>query len=320
MSDIEAIAIGECMVELGRRRQGYGLGFGGDTFNTAAYMARNGAKVAYATALGDDPYSDGIAALIASEQVDSSLIPRLKGRNPGLYIIETDNSGERSFQYWRDRSPARELFELPEALEVAAAMARCKLVYFSGITLSLYSPAGLDAFEAALAAARSAGAKIAFDGNFRPRGWGGDLERARRTFRRFMKHCDIALPTFDDEQALWDDKRPQETYARLAALGVSEIGVKMGADGIVLSVGGVMQTVPVPRLITPVDTTAAGDSFNGGYLAARLGGAPPERAALIGHAMAGAVIRHRGAIVPKSATRAALKQLGLAATANPVQP
>ncbi|MGL4439142.1 MAG: sugar kinase [Bosea sp. (in: a-proteobacteria)] len=306
---VEAVCVGECMVELSRRGPRYGLQYGGDTFNTAAYMARAGAKVAYATALGDDPYSDGIAALIASEKVDGSLIPRVKGRNPGLYIIETDAQGERSFHYWRDRSPARELFELPEAGKVAAAMAAAKFVYFSGITLSLYSEAGLDAFETALIAARQAGAKVAFDGNFRPRGWGHDLDRARAAFRRFLGHCDIALPTFDDEQALWGDTLPAETFARLKAFGVSEIGIKLGASGVLLSIGGDVQTVAVPRLVTPLDTTAAGDSFNGGYLAARLQGAAPDGAALTGHAMAGAVIQHRGAIVPKTATRAALKGL-----------
>ena len=309
MSAAGAICIGECMVELSRRGARYGLSYGGDTFNTAAYMARAGANVAYATALGDDPYSSGILKLIASEKVDHGLIPRLKGRNAGLYIIETDGRGERSFWYWRDRAPARELFELPEAARVAEAMRGARLVYFSGITLSLYSATGLDAFEAALAAARSAGAMIAFDGNFRPRGWGHDLARARAVFGRFLRHCDIALPTFDDEQMLWGDTLPDETLARMAGFGVMEIAVKMGADGAIIVTPGVRQAVPVPTIVTPVDTTAAGDSFNGGYLAARLAGAPPERAALTGHALAGTVIQHRGAIVPKSATRAALKSL-----------
>jgi 2-dehydro-3-deoxygluconokinase len=309
MAGLDAISIGECMVELSRRGARYALAQGGDTFNTAAYMARAGARVAYATALGDDPYSAGILALIAREKVEAGLIPRLKGRNAGLYIIETDRNGERSFWYWRDRAPARELFELPEAAQVADAMAEARLVYFSGITLSLYSAAGLAAFEAALLRARAAGARIAFDGNFRPRGWGGDKERARAAFARFMRLCTIALPTFDDEQALWGDASPAETVARLAGLGVGEVVVKQGAEGALVAAGGESITVPVPRAVTPVDTTAAGDSFNGGYLAARLQGAEPARAALTGHALAGAVIQHRGAIVPKAATRAALSAL-----------
>lgn len=305
MTAIDAICIGECMVELGRRGAGYSLRFGGDTLNTAVYMARAGAKVAYGTALGDDTYSDGILALMASERVDSGLVPRVNGRNPGLYIIETDAKGERSFHYWRDRSPARELFELPDAAHLVAAMARAKLIYFSGITLSLYGAAGLDAFETALIAARDAGARIVFDGNYRPRGWGQDAGRARAVFSRFLAHCDIALPTFDDEQALWGDIVPADTHRRMAGFGVREVGVKLGSDGVALFHTGHMEIVPVPHRVAPVDTTAAGDSFNGGYLAARLMGASPERAALTGHAMAGAVIQHRGAIVPKAATRVA---------------
>ena len=133
---------------------------------------------------------------------------------PGLYIIETNTSGERSFWYWRDRSPARELFDLPAGDAVAQAMCSASAVYFSGITLSLYSAAGLDKLAAALAAAKQAGARVAMDSNFRPRGWAGDLARARMVFERFWRLADIALPTFDDEQALWGDANPDQTLPR----------------------------------------------------------------------------------------------------------
>src|SRR5437764_3431151 len=108
------VSIGEVMIELTRGPDArYGLSFGGDTFNTAVYLARAGIDVAYATALGDDPYSDGIAALASAEGVGTDTIVRVPGRMPGLYLIETDPSGERRFYYWRDNSPARDLFELP---------------------------------------------------------------------------------------------------------------------------------------------------------------------------------------------------------------
>ena len=310
MMRADVICVGECMVELNHHRGRYTLQFGGDTFNTAAYMSRAGARVAYATAVGDDPYSARMLAYFESEKVGTHLIPRMRGRVPGLYIIETDAAGERSFSYWRDNAPARELFEISEANGVLAAMLEAKLIYFSGITLSLYSSAALDVFESALHFARLQGARVAFDSNIRPRGWGHDMERARATFSRFIAHCDIALPTFDDEQQLWGDATPDETFARYAALGVAEVGVKMGAGGVLLSEAGERSHVAIPKIIVPVDTTAAGDSFNGGYLAARLAGASVERAALTGHALAGAVIQHKGAIVPKSTTRAALKALG----------
>ena len=299
----EIVSIGECMVELSRQPDGrFQLAYGGDTFNTAAYAARLGVKAAYAMALGDDPYSAAILALGAREGVDMSAIPQLRGRVPGLYVIETDGKGERTFTYWRDSAPARELFERPEAERVVAAMAAARIVYFSGITLSLYSPTGLDRFEAALLAARSNGARIAFDGNYRPRGWKQDAARARATFQRFLPLIDIALPTFDDEQALFGDATPMATLARIKASGPREIIVKSGAEGALLAVGEDVSPVPVPEAVTPIDTTAAGDSFNAGYLSANLRGKPPAEAVLWGHRLAAIVIQHRGAIVPREAT------------------
>ena len=92
------VAVGEVMVELARGDDGrFALAFGGDTFNTAVYLARAGVEVAYATALGDDDYSDRILDLAAAEGVDRDLVVRVPGRMPGLYLIETDTRGERRF-------------------------------------------------------------------------------------------------------------------------------------------------------------------------------------------------------------------------------
>ena len=290
------------MVELSRHADGrFSLAYGGDTFNTAVYAARLGLAVAYGSALGDDPYSRGIFDLAAAESVDMTSVKALPGRVPGLYVIETDDRGERRFYYWRDSAPARSLFDQANgALERQLMTAGC--IYFSGITLSLYSKGGLDTFADLLAQARRRGATIAFDGNFRPRGWGGDLERAREVFARFLPLVTLALPTFDDEQALWGDETPAATVGRLAQHGIGEIVVKNGSAGVTVQAGGERGTVPIAEAVTPVDTTAAGDSFNAGYLAARRQGRAWRAAAAIGHRLAGQVIRHRGAIVPRQAT------------------
>ena len=182
------ICVGEVMVELSRGNDGrYGQAFGGDTFNTAVYLARAGIPAAYATAMGDDPYSDALMALATAEGVNGDLIRRVPGRMPGLYLIETDPKGERKFYYWRDTSPARELFELPDWAAVAEALLSARLVYFSGVTLSLYSNTGIGRFLAALELARRQGVKVAFDGNFRPRGWKGDVARARTVFAEALE-------------------------------------------------------------------------------------------------------------------------------------
>jgi 2-dehydro-3-deoxygluconokinase len=295
------ISVGEVMVELSRGGDNrYGLAFGGDTFNTAVYLARAGIPTAYATAMGDDPYSDGLLSLAAAEGIDTTLITRVPGRMPGLYLIETDARGERKFYYWRDTSPARELFELDSWAVLCEQLLTARLVYFSGVTLSLYSNNGLGRFLATLEIARKQGVMVAFDGNFRPRGWNGDAARARTVFTEALKRVDIALPTFEDEAMLWGDTNPEATVARLQAYGIGEIVVKNGSNNALCADKNGREYVPVPELVQPIDTTAAGDSFNAGYLAARLTGESPVAAATAAHGLAGQVIRHRGAIMPRA--------------------
>lgn len=296
-----AICVGEVLIELARGADGrFALSCGGDTFNTAVYLARAGVDVAFATAVGDDPYSDSIMALAAAEGISGHLALRVPGRLPGLCLVENGPGGERSFRYWREGAPARDLFELPDWMQIADALMSARLIYFSGITLSLYSNNGLGRFLALLEAARQQGAKVAFDGNFRPRGWKGDLARTRTVFIETLKRVDIALPTFDDEAVLWGDPSPETTVARLQAFGIGEIVVKNGPNSALVAAAGGQEFVPVPEVMVPVDTTAAGDGFNAGYLAARLAGVDPAQAASAAHRLAGDVIRHHGALMPRA--------------------
>ena len=171
---MKVACIGECMVELSEQPDGsLARGFGGDTLNTALYLARLGVAVDYVTALGDDVWSDEMAAAWGSRgDRPRPKVRRLPGRMPGLYIIRTDPAGERSFHYWRDRAAARDLFTEPGAAETRAALETYDLVYLSGISLSLYGPrpAARPSFET-LSALRARGGRVAFDTNYRPRGW-----------------------------------------------------------------------------------------------------------------------------------------------------
>ncbi len=298
-----AICIGEATIELARGGDGrFALQSGGDTFNTAIYLARAGLTTAFATALGDDPYSDAIVALTKAEGIAGDLIVRVAGRLPALTLIDNDTQGRVRRHQWREAAPAHDLFELPGWSRVAEAMTAARLIYFSGITLSLYSNTGLGRFLAAIELARKNGATIAFDGNFRPHGWHGDLARARTVFAEALKRTDIALPAYDDEAVLWGDPSPEATIDRLQAFGVNEVVVKNGPSHALIAAGSMRDTIPVPEVVTPVDTTAAGDGFNAGYLTARLFGGKPVDAVLAAHKLAAHVLRHRGAIVPRSGT------------------
>jgi 2-dehydro-3-deoxygluconokinase len=299
MSPRSAICVGEAVVELTRGQDGrYAPGCGGDTFNTAIYLARAGIATGFASVLSDDAYSGAILSLAAAESVDTRLVLRAPNRLPSLALIETTDRPRR--YEWSESAPSRELFELPDWGRVAEALIAARLIYFSGITLSLYSNIGLGRFIAALEVARSNGARVAFDGNLRPHGWKGDLQRARTVFIETLKRVDIALPAYDDEAVLWGDPSPQATVARLQSFGVGEIVVKNGPNHALIAADGRSEEAPVPEVMTPVDPTAAGDGFNAGYLAARLGGQTPAEAAAAAHRLAARVIRHHGAIVPRA--------------------
>ncbi len=293
-------SIGECMIELRHRDAAVlELGFAGDSFNTALYLARLNPRaevaVDYVTALGDDPYSEAMLDAWRAEGIGTEAAARLPGKLPGLYLIRTAANGERRFFYYRSAAAARELFRNAEA-PILRQLHQYDVLYFTAITLSILAPEARERLHAVLAGARAAGRLVVFDSNYRPAGW-PDRAAAQAAIAPFLDVIGMALPTFEDEQALWGDKVPRETLARYSRRGV-EVCVKRGAEGCDLGSGA---HVPVPVPIAPTDTTAAGDAFNAAYLSARLAGAAPAEAALAGHRLAGIVIQYRGAIIPRAA-------------------
>lgn len=292
------VSFGECMLELSRQPDGTSrLAFGGDSLNTAVYMARLGCDVAYATALGSDPWSDELRSAWAEEGIDLGLVLTDPDRSPGLYAIRTDDSGERTFTYWRDRSAARNFFHLEGVPQAKAAMQAADLFYLSGITLSLFDEADRAAIHDIARRVKARGGRIAFDPNYRPRNWLSE-EAAREAVLAFMPLVDIALPTFEDEQALWGDASTEETVRRWRQAGAATVVVKQGADGaLVADRHGARMVGTQP--VRPVDTTGAGDSFNAAFLHGLLQGESPDDAARAGNVLAGCVIAHRGAILPR---------------------
>ena len=203
-------------VEAGRRGGLYSRGYGGDTLNTSVYLARLGVDVDYITALGDDSLSDEMIAGWSAEGVGTRRVLRLPGKLPGIYLIETDARGERRFFHWRENSAARSLMDLPETGGILDSLASYDLVYLSAITLSLYSENARGRLFAALRRAREAGARVAFDTNFRARGW-PDLEIARAVFRDAFAVADIALASSEDLLPLYPGEGNAALMARIAS-------------------------------------------------------------------------------------------------------
>lgn len=301
---VSVACIGECMIELSGNGEGsWKLGFAGDTFNTLWAMRAlldTAANTDYVTAFGDDPFSTQQIAFMNANGIGIASSPVLPGARPGLYAITLDGA-ERSFTYWRSDAAARQLAGDPAAL--AKSLHNRSLVYFSGITLAILDESGRKGLMDAIATARLSGSRIAFDPNYRPRLW-PDALAAQSAIADALRVTDIALPTFPDEQALYGDTSPEDTAQRLAEAGIPEIVVKNGDLPCLVVHYGNTESVPAIR-VQPIDTTGAGDSFNGGYMAARLHGYDPFESARRAHKVAANVVRVRGALAPFETLQAA---------------
>ena len=223
--------IGECMVELKQADGGlFSRGYGGDTLNTAVYLARLGVGADYITALGDDPLSDEMIAGWAAEGVGTKRVVRLPGKLPGLYMIQTDGKGERRFFHWRDSAAARSLMDLPQTPEILDALAGYDVIYLSAITLSLYGAEAGRGCSRRIGRAREAGARFAFDTNFRARGW-PDLDVARAVFRDAFAAADIVLASTEDLLPLYPGESNENLLARIPG---AEVVLKLSEPASIL--------------------------------------------------------------------------------------
>ncbi|MCL2897012.1 2-dehydro-3-deoxygluconokinase [Brenneria tiliae] len=299
--------IGECMIELSQKGTELNRGFGGDTLNTAVYIARQvrpeALGVHYVTALGTDSFSEEMIAAWQKEGVNTDLTQRMENKLPGLYFIETDGGGERRFYYWRNDAAARYWLDSADAEKICRRLARFEYLYLSGISLAILNNASRQRLFSLLRACRANGGKVIFDNNYRPRLW-QSREEAQQAYTDQLSCTDIAFLTLDDEDMLWGTQPVGAVLERTHGLGVTEIVIKRGADACLVSQRG-QELIDVPAVKLPkekvVDTTAAGDSFSAGYLAVRLNGGGAREAALRGHLTASTVIQHRGAIIPPEA-------------------
>ncbi|MCL9776950.1 2-dehydro-3-deoxygluconokinase [Vibrio methylphosphonaticus] len=301
MKSFNIAVIGECMVELQSKEDGLKQSFGGDTLNTALYLSRltkqHNVKTSYVTALGRDAFSSDMLSAWQSEDIDTSLVQILDDKQPGLYYIETDSTGERSFFYWRNDAAARYLFDQENEQELTQALLEFDAVYLSGITLAILTENGRNVLFRFLADFKAKGGQVFFDNNYRPKLWASQSD-ARSYYLKMLSLTDIALLTFDDEQELYGDENLEQCIERTVNAGVKELVIKRGGDDCLVIEGEGANYVAPNKVTSIVDTTAAGDSFSAGFLAKRLCGGNAREAAFSGHCVAGTVIQYRGAIIP----------------------
>ncbi|MBN1592160.1 MAG: sugar kinase [Candidatus Coatesbacteria bacterium] len=293
---MDIISIGECMVEMfcdGRIKDAslFTKAYGGDTLNTIVAASRLGSRTGFITKVGIDPFSDFLTSSWRSEGIDLSHSQLVPGFN-SIYFISLTQNGAREFTYYRPGSAASTLS--PDDLD-ADYIGSAKVVHTSGITQAI-SRTARDAALAAFKMARSAGVLTSFDPNLRLKLT--SLEQAKKDLMEILEYTDIFLPSSPDETGpLFPGMTEGEIAEFVMGMGVRFVAIKQGERGcLIASSDGVMQLRPELD-VTVVDTTGAGDAFNGAFIHGIAHGLSAREAARLGLTMASLKIRGRGAIL-----------------------
>ena len=177
------------------------------------------------------------------------------------------------------------------------------MLYCSGISLAILPPPGRQRLFAVMERLRARGGKVAFDSNFRARLW-PDRAAALACYDRAYALADLAFVSIDDEVALRGNATPDSVFG----LPSPELVLKGGAASTWVRVtAGRPIEVPV-QPVEAVDTTDAGDSFAGAYLAFRLHGNPPDVGTSNAARVARIVVSHRGAIIDAARMETEMKK------------
>nr|WP_285817788.1 sugar kinase [Echinimonas agarilytica] len=307
--------MGECMVELSLTSSGLlKQSYAGDVYNSAVYMKRafSDINVNFFTAVGEDTLSDDMVETFQQEGVGTELVQRARGKSPGLYMISVDSNGERSFSYWRNDSAARQIMQFVSA-ENVGYLCMGDIFFFSGISLAVIAPSERDIFWHLLRKLKDSGVKIAFDPNYRARMW-NDKTEAKIQFERAFRMSDMVLPGIEDLEQLYGFTELSKVQDFSSAFGIDELVIKNGSKSVCVIIDGESTQVEITPIDHVVDTTAAGDSFNGVYLGARMKGLDITDAVELAAAAAGEVIQHPGAIISKAAFSNKIKEVNDAIT------
>lgn len=301
---VDILCLGEPLLEFNQQPDGsYLPGHGGDTSNCAIAAARQGASVGYITHIGADSFGNSFMDLWRREGVDTTLVRQVTDAATGLYFVTHGPDGHE-FSYFRAGSAASQMApaDLPEE-----AIGQAKLLHVSGISQAI-SDSAADTVFAAIESARTAGVKVSYDTNLRLKLW--PLDRARAITHAAMAQCDIALPGLDDARHLSGREDPDQIADFYLTLGAGLVALTLGADGTLVATAEARRRIPV-RPVEAIDATAAGDTFDGAFLARLVAGDDPFEAADYANAAAALSTMGYGAVAPmpqKAAVEAFLSQ------------
>ena len=310
----KAMFVGECMIELngdisslGTSNSNMQVNFGGDTYNSAVYFKRltdHKTNTFYCTALSNDNFSKKMILRFKNEELNCKYIRTDGNTPPGLYSIEIDERGERSFSYWRDHSPSKKIFTGLNGKALIKNISKADTFYYSGITIGILD----EIQQSQLINIGSSAITSAFDFNFR-RQLHSDKKKYKKLFKQINNSIDIHFVSYDDVQELFNVKSPVEVFEILDNKK-NLVLIRYKNNIIFRNNYEDIKTITVPHGEV-IDTTAAGDSFNGAFLALlnNNNNIQIEENILKSHSITREVIRHKGAVISKELMPKLNKQL-----------
>jgi len=296
MTDIAII--GEVMLELSPLSgKNFTLGISGDTYNSACTLAGLDINTTYITSLGEGQSAELIRQDARQRQMHLLEPKAVINKSPGLYMITNDETGERFFDYWRSDSAAKALFNNEDLLlPLLKEIENHDYIYLSGITLALMSESSRMMFKEFLSDYREQGGKVIFDPNYRPKLW-PNITTAIKAITDIQSVVDIYLPGYEEEEILYTISSVDEAVKRLFTIKTNEIVIKNGPENCLLITNQQVENIKITPSKNVIDTTGAGDTFNGGYIGGRLTGLTPQNAIEFAARAAGQVLTIKGGVL-----------------------
>lgn len=287
----DLLCLGEPMLEFNQQPDGrYLEGFGGDTSNCAVSAARQNASVGCLTHLGSDKFGEKILQFWAKEGIDTTAVSCVDNAPTAMYFVTHCEAGHE-FTYRRQGSASSRMNRSDLPTEV---FTNCRILHLSGISQGI-SDIAADTGFAAIEQVRTVGGQVSYDPNLRLKLW--PLDKARSIIHEAMSLCDIALPGLDDAQVLTGHDEPDKIVDFYLSLGPEIVALTLGRKGTLIATSTerrLVSSFPVKA----VDATAAGDTFDGAFLAELLAGRDVFSAALYANAAAALSTTGYGAVAP----------------------
>lgn len=258
--------------------QKYQIAFGGKGANQAVAAGRAGANIAFIACVGADDIGERICQQLAQDNIDTHPVEAVEGESTGVAMIFVNGEGENNIGIYSGANAAL----TPQYVERHQQV----IAQADALLMQLESP--LDSVLAAATLARQHQTRVIL--NPAP---------ATKLSDDLLALIDIITPNETEAEILTgiavnNDDDAARAAAALHEKGIATVLITLGRRGVWLSENGKGQRIAGFE-VNAVDTIAAGDTFNGAFITARLEGKAMHNAVRFAHAAAAIAVTRSGA-------------------------